>query len=174
VIATTASFGVAACGGSSRPAPRFKVKTSKHVPPQDIGLLNRLLDLEHETIAAYEAGIPLLSEADQKVAEQFLRHELAHAGELAGLVTQAKGLPWQPRLRYSLGHPRTAAQTLDLLHRLERAQVSSYLWAIPRLAGATARAAAAAVLANDAQHVAMLRASLGQTPAPAAFVTGRE
>lgn len=172
-VAATAGLGAAACG-SSRPAPRFRIKSSKHVAPQDVGILNRLLDLEHEAIAAYEAGIPLLGAADQKVAEQFLRHELAHAGELSGLVQQAKGTPWKPRVAYPLGHPRTAQQTLELLHRLERAQVASYLWALPRLSGGPVRAAAAAMLANDAQHLALVRQSLGQPPAPAAFASGRE
>ena len=37
-----------------------------------------------------------------------------------------------------------------------------------------ARAAVAAILANDAQHVSLLRAELGMDPLPAAFVTGGE
>jgi ferritin-like protein len=172
-VAAATGLGAAACG-SSRPAPRFRVKSTKHVAPQDIGILNRLLDLEHEAIAAYEAGIPLLGAADQKVAEQFLRHELAHAGELSGLVKQAKGTPWKPRVAYPLGRPRTARQTLELLHRLERAQIVSYLWALPRLSDGPVRAAAAAMLANEAQHIAMVRGSLGQPPVPAPFVSGRE
>jgi hypothetical protein len=171
--AATVGLGAVACGGS-KPAPRFRVKSTKHVAAQDIGILNRLLDLEHAAIAAYEAGIPLLSAADQKVAEQFLRNELAHAGELSGLVKQAKGTPWTPRAAYPLGHPRTAQQTLELLHRLELAQIVSYLWALPRLTGGPVRAAAAAMLANEAQHIAMVRGSLGRPPVPAAFVSGRE
>lgn len=63
---------------------------------------------------------------------------------------------------------------LELLHRLEDAQLTAYLNAIPKLSGGPVRAAAAAIFANDAQHVMMLRIRLDRPPAPAAFVDGRE
>ena len=63
---------------------------------------------------------------------------------------------------------------LDLLHRLEQTQLSAYVHAIPLLASGPVRVAVASVFANDAQHVAVLRERLHRTPAPAAFVTGRE
>jgi hypothetical protein len=140
-----------------------------------VRLLLGLLDLEYETVAAYEGGIPLLDSSSALVAEQFLRHEMSHAGELAGLLKQA-GIkkPPSPRLAYDLGHPHTPAQVLALLHRLESAQLSAYLHAIPLLGPGPVRVALASVFANDAQHVAALRVALHRAPAPAAFVTGRE
>jgi hypothetical protein len=59
-----------------------------------------------------------------------------------------------------------------LLKRLERLQIRTYLETIPRLSGGRVRAAMAAILANDAQHLAMLRWQAGGPPAPAALVTG--
>ena len=174
--AATAGLGIAGCGGPTDTARKFHIPIPNHVPIADLGPLGRLLYLEYATVAAYEAGIPLLDEATQKTAEQFLRHELAHAGDIGGLIknaTKAKKPP-QPGVRYPLGHPRTTGQVLDLLCRLERAQLSAYLWAIPRLSAGPVRAAAAAIFANDAQHLSLLRLRLGQPPAPAAFVTGRE
>ena len=56
-------------------------------------LLNGLLDLEHLGIAAYTAGIPLLSPSVHKVGRLFLTHELSHAEELGCLVQQAAGKP---------------------------------------------------------------------------------
>jgi hypothetical protein len=175
-VVATAGLGATACGGAKDTAPKFRIPIPSHVPSADLGPLSRLLYLEYETVAAYEAGIPLLDEATQKTAEQFLRHELSHADDIGGLIknaTKAKQPP-QPGVRYSLGHPRTAAEVLDLLYRLERAQLSAYLWAMPRLSSGPVRAAAAAIFANDAQHVSLLRARLGSPPVPAAFVTGRE
>jgi hypothetical protein len=174
-LAAAAGLGAAACGGHTDHAPRFHLPAPNNVPASDLGPLYRLLDLEYAAIAAYEAGIPLLDEATQKTAEQFLRHELSHAGDLGGLIKNAsKAKPPQVRVRHDLGHPRTAAEVVDLLYRLERAQLSAYLWAIPRLSDGPSRAAAAAIFANDAQHLSLLRMRRGEPPAPAAFVTGRE
>jgi len=145
------------------------------VPSNDVGLLLALLDLEYETVAAYEAGIPLLDSASAVDAQQFLHHELSHAGEMSGLIKQA-GIkkPPGPRGAYDLGHPRTPGDVLALLHRLESAQLGAYLHAIPLLGSGPVRVAVASVFANDAQHIAVLREHLHRPPAPAAFVTGRE
>jgi hypothetical protein len=175
-VAATAGLGAVACGGHTHRAPKFTFPIPSDVPLSDVGPLQRLLFLENATVAAYEAGIPLLDEATQKIAEQFLRNELAHADDIGGLIknaTKAEKAP-EPGVRYPLGHPRTAAEVVGLLYRLERMQLSTYLWAIPRLSAGPVRAAAAAIFANDAQHVSMLRVRLGQTPAPSAFVSGQE
>lgn len=163
---------LSACGHSGgTPA---HVSTSGPVAKGDVATLNGLLDLEHETIAAYEAGIPLLDQGNAKAATQFLRHELSHAGELSGLVKQAGGEPLKPRGDYNLGHPHDQDGVLALLHRLEQGQLAAYLHALAGLAAGTERAALAAIFANDAQHIAVLRARLHRSPAPSAFVSARE
>ncbi len=63
---------------------------------------------------------------------------------------------------------------LALLHQVEAAQIAAYLAALPNLAPAVVRRSVAAILANDAQHVAVVRAALGQPAVPSALVTGRE
>ncbi len=139
----------------------------------DVELLNRMLDLEYATIAAYTAGIPLLSGAAQSAAQRFLAQELSHAGELSGLVKQARAKPHLARSSYDLGHPRRPAEVLKLLEGLERQQLTAYLAVIPLLSPSSLRAAVASIFANDAQHISVLRSLLGQEPLPGAFVTGR-
>ena len=56
----------------------------------------------------------------------------------------------------------------------EQATVRAYLDAIPKLTPGAARSAAASILANEAQHVSVLRRNLGLDPIPSAFVTARE
>ena len=170
--ASLAAAGLAGCGHS---ASHPSVSTSTKVPSADADILLGLLDLEYETIAAYEGGIPLLDSVSALAAQQFLRHELSHAGELGGLLRQA-GIkkPPGPRLTYQLGHPHTPGDVLALLHRLEAAQLGAYLHAIPLLGAGPVRVALASVFANDAQHVAALRERLHHPAAPAAFATGRE
>jgi hypothetical protein len=159
------------CSGGHR-ALREKVRGSAKVPKADIPALNALLDVEHYAIAAYAAGGPLLHAPQSTAATQFLAHELAHALQLSDLIHQAGAEPRRPRASYDLGHPRTADDVVALLKRLERLQIRTYLETIPRLSGGRVRAAMAAILANDAQHLAMLRWQAGGPPAPAALVTG--
>jgi Ferritin-like domain len=168
------AFGVlAGCGRSS--AGRASVKqVPLAVRQADVRIFNRSLYLERRAIAAYVAGIPLLNASEATVATQFLNQELAHAGELLGLIHAAggKAIPRAPS--YDLGHPRNAQEVFTLLHGLEGNQIAAYLDAIPRLSPGPVRAAVASILANDAQHVSILRLELGSSPAPAPFVTGRE
>lgn len=161
--------------GCSKHSSRPKVhKIPSAARDTDVTLLNHALDLEHAAIAAYTAGIPLLDHRSQDAAKVFLTQELDHAGELAGLIKDAGGRGVKPPLSYDFGRPRTARDILGLLHRLEREQISAYLAMIPSLSPGPVRAAVSTVLANDAQHVALIRSRLGLQPAVSAFVTGGE
>ena len=173
-VAGLAVLGLAGCGSGAKTGQQ----AVKHAPPPvragDVELLGGLLELERRTVAAYTAGIPLLPHPEAKTARQFLDEELEHTGELLSLIKAAKGKPAPRRDSYDLGHPRTAADVLNLLHALERVQISAYLAVIPRLSPGAVRAAAATILASDAQHLAILRLTQGQVAAPSALVTGRE
>lgn len=174
VLTGGAALALQGCGGAHK---NHVATSSGPVPAPDIAILEHLQRLEFETIAAYEAGIPLLTPKSPSAmaAQQFLHHELSHAGELGGLIRKA-GIkkPPTPGVGYDLGHPTDATEVLMLLHRLESAQLDAYLTALPLLSDGAVRAALAAVFANDAQHVAILRGLLAHPPVPAAFVTGRE
>jgi hypothetical protein len=172
-LAGGAALLLGGCGRSSPERTAVK-KQPRAVRAADVAILNQTLALERRSIAAYTAGIPLLSGSDAKAATQFLSHELQHAGELLALIKAAggKAIPRAPS--YDLGQPGDAHEMLDLLHGLETIQIAAYLDAIPKLSPGPVRAAVASILSNDAQHVAILRLALGRTPAPAAFVTGRE
>jgi Ferritin-like domain len=163
---------LAGCHGK---APlRVKVSGQGKVDPADVPILNALLDLERHTVAAYAAGIPLLTGEAAKAAKQFLAQELAHEVALTDLITEAKQKPAKARASYDLGHPQNAEQVLALLHRLERAQLSAYTSMIPNLIPGRVRSTVAAIYANDAQHLTVLRAAIGLDPVPSAFASGAE
>jgi bacterioferritin (cytochrome b1) len=162
---------VAGCGGQSLKA---QAHDSAPVLDTDIDLLNQLLHLEHVGIWAYTAGTPLLAPAMYKAGQLFLNDELAHAGALAGLVRAAGGKPIKPQPSYPLGQPHTSDEVLEILHRVENAQIAAYLDAITKLAPGSVKQSVASILANDAQHVAVVRAGLGQPAVPSPFVTGRD
>jgi hypothetical protein len=174
LLAAGATGGTVALAGCGSKSLRSRVKKGAKVAPGDIAVLNRLLDLERHTIAAYAAGIPLLGHSAGKAAKQFLGQELAHAGTLAGLIKQAGGKAPPPRASYDLGHPATSADVLALLHRLEGEQLAFYLQMLPALSPGRLRSTAAAIMANDAQHLAVIRQALGRPPVPSALATGQE
>lgn len=161
---------LAGCGSRSL---RSRVKKGAKVTPDDVDALNRLLELEYRTIAAYTAGIPFLSRSESKAAKQFLGQEVTHASTLAGLVKEGGGRAVGPESSYDLGRPRRE-DILTLIQRLEAAQLDAYVRQIPALSPGKLRATAAAIMANDAQHLALVRQALGQPPIPSAFATGRE
>ena len=162
---------LAGCGGESI---KQQVHNSQPALSNDVDLLNHLLHLEHTAIAAYTAGIPLLDQPTAKAAQLFLNDEIFHAGDVAGLVREAGGKPIKPAPSYALGHPRTSEEVLMLLHAVENAQIAGYLYAIQQLEPGVVKQQVASILANDAQHVAVVRAALGQSAIPSAFVTGRD
>jgi hypothetical protein len=170
-LAAGASILLAGCGQHRRSKLRAAPKRLRDL---DVAILNHLLDLELHTIAAYTAGIPLLHRSEQTVAQQFLGQELSHADELGGLIRLAGSKPAKAKPSYDLGHPRTHRDVVRLLHTLERAQVAAYLDAIPRVYLGSVRAALAAVVANDAQHISVLRPALGLAAMPEALLTGAE
>ncbi len=171
-IGAGVAVGLVGCGKSSN-KPNFRTVPAA-AKSADVVLLNQALDLEHEAIAAYTAGIPLLDGRTRKAAELFLTQELSHAGEMHGLVKQAGGRPHKAQASYDLGRPKSALDVVRLLHDIEQRQLRVYLGAITKLSPGTVRAAAGAVLANDAQHVSVLRSALGLAPIPSAFVSGAE
>jgi hypothetical protein len=172
-LAGAASILVAGCGHSS-PSLHSQLTQSPPLAQADIDKLNHLLDLEHAAIAAYTAGTPLLAPDLTKAGALFLNDELAHAGQLIGLIKEAGGKANKPAPSYDLGRPRTSDDVLALLHELESAQLAAYLDTLPQLAPGKLRQQVVAVLANDAQHVSVLRASLGLAPVPSALLTGHE
>ncbi len=174
-LISAGALGLAGCGRKAPIGPKAVKQANQPAQTSDIAILTGLLALERRTVAAYTAGIPLLSAADAKTAKQFLGQELEHTGELLSLIKAAGGGKGPARpASYDLGRPAGEGQVLELLHGLERQQVAAYLDAITRLQPGPVRAAASTILASDAQHVAIIRAALGLDAVPSPFVTGNE
>jgi Ferritin-like domain len=173
-VAAGATVVLAGCGSNAH-VPRHAVKSAPaSVRRRDIAILNAALYLERRTVAAYTAGIPLLTRPQRKACGQYLNEELEHTGELLALIKAAKGVAIPRAPSYDIGHPRDGAAVLALLHELERQQIAGYVAAIPKLSPGPVRSAVASILASDAQHIAMIRLEQGEDPLPTAFVNGRE
>jgi rubrerythrin len=176
-VATAAVLtGLEACGTRApKPPPAGEPPAAPAALTPDLELLAAALDREHEAIAAYTACIPLLSGAALDAATRFLAQESSHADELAALIKKGGGVAQPPAPGgYELGNPRGVADVLALLHRIERDQIAGYLDAIPRLTPGPIRATVASILANEAQHVAIVRSAAGLRAIPAPLVTSAE
>jgi len=165
------TLALAGCGSAEIGKQAVK-KTSARVQAKDIAVLNQALALERRTVAAYIAGMPLLTFSQRKAARQFLNEELEHTGELISLIKAAGGKAPPRADSYALGHPIDGPGVLAVLHSLESLQISRYLEWIPQLSPGPVRAAVASILTVDAQHLSMVRVLEGQVPVPGPFVTG--
>lgn len=191
---------LAGCGDKTLPPSNIPLTKNTPGSSGDVGVLNGLLAIEYRAIYAYTALVPALPQpANVPVptsgpppppnpneplklavplaiacARDFLGLEVAHAGELQGIITQAGGTPVKAEASYEIGRPTSKDEIVHFLHELERAQVAAYMDALTKLSPGRLRAAAAAILANEAQQLSVLRMVLGMPPVPSAFVTGRE
>ncbi len=163
-----AGLALAGCGS------RAPIRVSADARELDVKLLNDALAIEQRSIAAYTVAAPLLGGFGSKMAGQFLGQELLHAGELRKLIKQVRGYAHSPLSHYDLGHPRGRDRLLALLHALEREQIGAYLAAIARISSPDLRQSLAPILANDAQHVTVLRAQQGLPAMTAPFVSASE
>jgi len=171
--AAGAALLLAGCGSDSNPLDVHKI------PPEarnaDVEILNGLLALEYKAIAAYTAGIPLLEGRHvQTAARQFLSQEISHSGEVYALLRRANGTAIKHRMSYAFGRPRGHKDVLNLLHALEQEQIAAYLDAIPNVSPGPVRAALTSILANEAQHLVVVRRAQRVEPIPTPFVTGGE
>jgi hypothetical protein len=172
--AVAGSALLSACGSASVPGPPV-VPVRRPTPEQarqDTPILLQAIALERRTVAAYTAAVPLLRPAEKLWATAFLNEELEHVGEVITLLRLAGTKVPDPAGSYAIGHPHDAAGALRVLDQLEALQLEQWMRWIPRLSAGTMRAAAASIVANDAQHLAALRGALGRPPLASAFVAG--
>jgi hypothetical protein len=169
------TVSLAGCGSAARARRRTPQITAPAPPPAtpEVAALNAALAAEQQAIAFYTAVTPLLSGSAQRAASRFLAQDLEHAGELRALVALAGGIAHNPPANPQLGLGSAPGRDAILasLRDLEQAQIDAYLRAIPVVKAGYRRQSVAAMLANDAQHVAILRAEAGQPVLAGAFLT---
>ena len=152
-------------GSSGPPAP------SGHEPTDDVEIANSALDIEHLAIASYAWAAPRLTGAAASLARRIEAQERAHAAALTALIGDLHGVPNAPLSNYPLRSLRGHADALGFLGDLENTAIAFYIDALPKLSQPF-RHVMLGIVASEAEHLAMLRSSLGLAPAPQAFVWG--
>lgn len=162
---------VSGCGRSGHGAETDSEKAS------DVEVLNAALAQELTTIEAYGRGLPALRGPILAAAREFRGQDQAHVDALTKAIrglggeTDAEaGEPEAPR-------PRSQAEALVLIYEKENAALAQVQDGVAHLQFSAPRTLAAALAANHAQHLVILRQSLGAglaTSIPAPFESGEE
>jgi hypothetical protein len=151
-------------------------KISVKVERTDVPILASLLRIEYRLAYAYTASLPPLNRSvvGTRLARWFVHQELAHVTAISTLLESAHVKPNTSAGSFRLGAATTPNEVLDILRRQEDAAIRAYQHAIPRLSHGKLRAIAASIMANEGQHISVLRMVLGLEPVPTALVTERE
>jgi rubrerythrin len=138
----------------------------------DAAILNALLDMENDSIAAYESiGSRLTGPA-----RAFLQHERRHADALAKAITALGHAPAPPRPRaeYEAGFPTLHGRrdALSFALDVENTAIAAYADALGKLATDSVRVTCASILVTESEHSSVLLGDLGRPQVPQPFVTG--
>ena len=108
-----------------------------------------------------------------RVGKLFLEQEQEHADGLASAIKDAGGTPNRALASYDFPELRSQTDVLRFAVDLENTAIAAYIDALPKLGEGDLRATAAAIVANEAEHVAVLLGALGMEQVPDAFVVGK-
>lgn len=150
--ATLAAVAVASA------APKVEAKF-----PGDLTILNVALGLEHQAIAAYDAGAKskLLSPDQLKMAVSFQNDHKRHRDTLTHYIRRFGGTPVEPKSSYDFGSITSAADIVKLAQRLEEGAEIAYLTNAGNLENREILSAAVPILEDETRHNVVLRQALG-------------
>jgi rubrerythrin len=145
----------------------------------DAAILEAAIELEQTAVFAYTAAAKggKLGKATN-VATLFARQEQEHADALTqaleGLGGKAPAKPTRPGDVDGLAKAAggNATDILNFAVELETMAVGAYYEAHSMLKSPKLLSTGASILANEAQHLVVLRQALRKNPSPDAFVTG--
>jgi hypothetical protein len=191
VIAATAALlvAVAGCGGagsSSTPAtttppttPAGTTDASTSLSAEesaDVDLLNHVLGRQEAAIAAYGEVIPKLAPRLAHMAAYFRAQEAEHVDAVLKALRGLKSAAAEPSEEtIDVGELRTDRERLEFLYAVESATIDEELSAIASLEASWPRSLLTSSVANQAQHLTLLRQALGAGPlasVPAPFENG--
>ena len=175
-------FGGAVVAASSIPL-LLSVRNAFAAGNGDADILERAIGLERIAILAYGVAIDskLLSPGFTRVAKQFRSHEQEHADALSTALMDLGGTPpaKKPTVEdidgvvEGIGEVKSQADVANFAIELEMAAVAAYYEAHRKLVDAKLLQAGASIMANEAQHLVVLRQAVKRAPVPNAFETGK-
>jgi hypothetical protein len=157
-----AAAALAACGGGGGGGDGTTGAAAER--EADVAVLNRVLARQLGAVAAYGDATAGLGGFDLAAARRFQAQEQEHVDAvvkaLRGLDGKAEAEPEAidvPRLK-------SRSDMVEFLYTMESATIDSELAAISKLNSSWPRALLASIVANQAQHLVILRRELGAKP----------
>jgi rubrerythrin len=148
----------------------------------DAAILESAIGLEQIAVFAYQAAIDsdLLEDGVVGVAELFRDQEQEHADGLITALESMGGTAPEPPTSVEdvdaavpgLGDVESQEDVIRFAIELETAAVAAYYDAHQKLEDAALLQTGASIMANEGQHLVVLRQAVGENPSPAAFATG--
>lgn len=169
VIATTA-IGLAACGGgggSSSPSDTDK--------EAEAVILNEILARQTAAVSAYDHSLRGLGGRSLATARLFRVQEQEHVDAIFKSLRSLGAAAEPPQETIEVEGLRSESEYLNFLYELESATIEAELSAVNRLTSPAVRSMLATTVANQAQHLVLLRRLLGakwQETVPAPFESG--
>ncbi len=120
----------------------------------DLAILNVALGLEHQAIAAYDAGAgsKLLSADQLKIAVSFQNDHKRHRDALTAYIRRFGGTPVVPKSSYDFGTITSAADIVKLAQSLEEGAEGAYLANAGKLENREILNAAVPILEDEVRH----------------------
>lgn len=172
LVALALAAALGACGRGSRDTGAASTPEARAA---DAEILNEILSRQLGVVAAYPQAMVALDDRTLALLRKFRAQEGEHADaivkSLRGLAEEAEA---EPEAIHA-GLLRTRSDRLEFVYEMENATIDAELSAIAKLESPGARAMLAATVANQAEHLAVLRGLLGARPlatVPEAFETG--
>ena len=133
----------------------------------DADLLDEVFMLENMSIAAYTHVAGSLTGRARALAETIGAQEVQHALKMAPVIHALGGQPTPELPDY--GFPRLASSqaALAFVAGIEGKVIGGYIDVIPKITNAAAREFAVSIVANEAQHLALVTQARGLPPAGA-------
>jgi Ferritin-like domain len=181
VLAAAAALtaGLASCGGgggTTVTSGKDAASTVASETEADAEVLNEVLGRQMAAASAYERIVPGLRGRDRAVARKFGAQEQEHVDAIVAALRDL-GAAAEPRPEtIDASAPKTRAERLEFLYVLESATINFELSAISKLTAPSPRVLLGSIVANQAQHLVLLRHALGAKPletVPSAFENGK-
>jgi hypothetical protein len=152
---------LAACGGDE---DATGAETAALEKEHDVEVLNQILGRQRAAVVAYEAVMPGLRGQNLALATRFRAQEQEHA---VAILESLRALGGDEEVELEEIEPeelRGEAGRLRFLYEVENATIEDEIGAIGRLDFGAPRALLAATVANQAEHMVLLRRALGAKP----------
>jgi hypothetical protein len=166
-VVVALATGLFACGGGDG--------DSAIDQEADVRVLNEILARKLAAVEAYREVLPVLRGAELATAREFLSQEQEHVNATMKTLRGLEGEADPPEETIEADELRTRRDALEFLYELESATIDAELSAVGKLTIAWPRPLVAAMAANQAQRLVLIRHALGAAPLetiPEAFETG--